>query len=79
MSAPTELYCLACRKRQPVSGCQKQEIKFVSKKTQKNMSRTAWVGKCEGKRSNGSDCGKSVRCFVASKSSAPIAPQTEDN
>lgn len=71
MSSPKELYCLACRKRQPVVNVTKENIKFVSKKTKTEMSRFSWVGTCDGKRANGNHCGQKVRCFVTTKSDKP--------
>lgn len=71
----TELYCLACRKKQPCENVKKEQISFKSKKEGKDMKRTALCGTCAGKRHDGSTCGKRVRCFVKSGESGP-APET---
>ena len=54
--APSQIYCLACRKHQDCVEVTRQETQFDSRKTKKPMTRYTWVGKCKV-------CGKEVRRF----------------
>jgi len=74
MSAPpAEIYCFHCRKGCPVKEAKLETTKFSSRKAQKPMERSTWVGACEV-------CGKAVRQFAKGekkeevKAEEPAAP-----
>lgn len=71
MSGVCSIYCLACRSRQDVdlSALSIVETSFKSKKNQKPMTRSCYVGTCPS-------CGKPLRQFTKSK--APEAPDVPE-
>ena len=70
MSAPSEIHCLTCKKRVPVSGISLQDTKFASKKKKIEMNRKTWVGKC-------SVCQRNVRQFAMGAKPAPVAEEPQ--
>ena len=56
MSAPTELYCLVCKTRRPVTDVRKVDSPFTSK-TGKTMTRCLWKGTC-------GECHRTVNQFA---------------